>query len=448
MKFNSITLAVLLLLSVQAKSQTKQLSLEQTIAMALERNITLMQGQAGVQMGENAVKQSKLLLLPNLNFSTNYFWSFGRGIDYTSNIYVTQNFANNDYNLSSSMSLFQGGIINNTIKQTGYDLEVSKLNQQANIDYIELNTLLGYLQIMYSQEQLKVANEKLNLSNEQRSNSQKAFDAGSIPEGNLFTLESQIAANELEVVNAENILKLAFTDMKNLLQMEFDEEFEIVYPDITIFENALIAEIPSLQTVINEAIRTQPNIQKYEYMLQSKDLNVKIAQGYGLPSLTLVGGLFSTYSSASSIILGLEPEPYGEQIDNNFGQSVGLTLSIPIFNNGQVMLNKQQAELDYITTQLQEKVDINELKKNVTEAYTGLQAAAATYQASAKSVEAAQKSFEYEQKRFNVGQSTQLDFISASNALTQAETSLLSAKYDFIFKSKVIDYYMGKPLGF
>ncbi|MFZ1826186.1 MAG: TolC family protein, partial [Chitinophagales bacterium] len=319
---------------------------------------------------------------------------------------------------------------------------------QANIDYIELNTLLGYLQIMYSQEQLKVANEKLNLSNEQRSNSQKAFDAGSIPEGNLFTLESQIAANELEVVNAENILKLAFTDMKNLLQMEYSEEFEIVYPDITIFENALIAEIPSLQTVINEAIRTQPNIQKYEYMLQSKDLNVKIAQGYGLPSLTLVGGLFSTYSSASSIILGLEPEPYGEQIDNNFGQSVGLTLSIPIFNNGQVMLNKQQAELDYITTQLQEKVDINELKKNVTEAYTGLQAAAATYQASAKSVEAAQKSFEYEQKRFNVGQSTQLDFISASNALTQAETSLLSAKYDFIFKSKVIDYYMGKPLGF
>ncbi|MBK8680880.1 MAG: TolC family protein [Bacteroidetes bacterium] len=448
MKFNSITLAVLLLLSVQAKSQTKQLSLEQTIAMALERNITLMQGQAGVQMGENAVKQSKLLLLPNLNFSTNYFWSFGRGIDYTSNIYVTQNFANNDYNLSSSMSLFQGGIINNTIKQTGYDLEVSKLNQQANIDFIELNTLLGYLQIMYSQEQLKVANEKLNLSNEQRSNSQKAFDAGSIPEGNLFTLESQIAANELEVVNAENILKLAFTDMKNLLQMEYSEEFEIVYPDITIFENALIAEIPSLQTVINEAIRTQPNIQKYEYMLQSKDLNVKIAQGYGLPSLTLVGGLFSTYSSASSIILGLEPEPYGEQIDNNFGQSVGLTLSIPIFNNGQVMLNKQQAELDYITTQLQEKVDINELKKNVTEAYTGLQAAAATYQASAKSVEAAQKSFEYEQKRFNVGQSTQLDFISASNALTQAETSLLSAKYDFIFKSKVIDYYMGKPLGF
>lgn len=123
MKFNSITLAVLLLLSVQAKSQTKQLSLEQTIAMALERNITLMQGQAGVQMGENAVKQSKLLLLPNLNFSTNYFWSFGRGIDYTSNIYVTQNFANNDYNLSSSVSLFQGGIINNTIKQTGYDLK-------------------------------------------------------------------------------------------------------------------------------------------------------------------------------------------------------------------------------------------------------------------------------------------------------------------------------------
>lgn len=448
MKFNSITLAVLLLLSVQAKSQTKQLSLEQTIAMALERNISLMQGQAGVQMGENAVKQSKLLLLPNLNFSTNYFWSFGRGIDYTSNIYVTQNFANNDYNLSSSMSLFQGGIINNTIKQTGYDLEVSKLNQQANIDYIELNTLLGYLQIMYSQEQLKVANEKLNLSKEQRSNSQKAFDAGSIPEGNLFTLESQIAANELEVVNAENTLKLAFTDMKNLLQMEYSEEFEIVYPDITIFENALIAEIPSLQTVINEAIRTQPNIQKYEYMLQSKDLNVKIAQGYGLPSLKLVGGLFSTYSSASSIIIGLEPDPYADQINNNFGQSVGLTLSIPIFNNGQVLLNKQQAELDYMTTQLQEKVDINELKKNVTEAYTGLQAAAATYQASARSVDAAQKSFEYEQKRFNVGQSTQLDFISASNALTQAETSLLSAKYDFIFKSKVIDYYMGRPLGF
>ena len=448
MKINYILLSIVLLCTFHAHAQTKQLSLQQCVALALERNISLLQGEAGVQMGENAVRQSKLLLLPNLNFSTNYFWSFGRGIDYTSNIYVTQNFSNNDYNLSSSMSLFQGGVINNTIKQANYDLEVSKLNQQATIDYIELNTLLGYLQIMYGQEQLKVAKEKLNLAREQLTTSQKAFDAGSIPEGNLFTLESQIAANELEVVNAENTLQLAFTDMKNLLQMEYGENFEIVYPEISIFESALVAEIPSLQTVIEAAIRTQPNIQKYEYMLQSKELGVKIAQGYGLPSLTVGGGLYSSYSSATSIILGIEPDPYKDQINNNFGQSVGLTLSIPIFNNGQVMLNKQQAELDYLNTQLQEKIDVNDLKKNVTEAYTGLQASASTYQASQKSVAAARKSFEYEQKRFNVGQSTQLDFISASNALSQAESSLLSAKYDFIFKSKVIDYYMGKPLGF
>ncbi len=448
MKFNTLMLGALLLLSCQVKSQSKQLSLEECVAMALERNITLMQGEAGVQMGENAVRQSKLLLLPNLNFSTNYFWSFGRGIDYTSNIYVTQNFANNDYNLSSSMSLFKGGITNNTIKKTSVDLEVSKLNQQANIEFIKLNTLLGYLQIMYSREQLKIAQDKLALSREQLENSQKAFDAGSIPEGNLFTLESQIAANELEVVNAENTLKLAYTDMKNLLQMEAGESFEIIYPDIQTFESALVAEIPALQFVIEEAIRTQPNIQKYDYLLQSKELSIKIAQGYGMPSLNLVGGIFSTYSSATALFPGIEPDPYGDQIKNNFGQSVGLTLSIPIFNNGQVLLNKQQAELDYMTTELQEKIDINELKKNVVEAYTGLEAAGATYQAAVKSVAAAQKSFEYEQKRFNVGQSTQLDFITATNALTQAETTLLSAKYDYIFKSKVIDYYMGKPLGF
>lgn len=448
MKIYSTILIVFLFLTLSATAQVRKLTLQECVAIALDKNISLLQGEAGVQMGENAVRQSKMLLLPNLNFNTNYFWSFGRGIDYTSNIYVTQNFANNDYNLSSSVSLFQGGVVNNTIKKSEYDLEVSKLNQQATREFIELNTLLGYLQIMYGLEQLKVANAKLNLSQEQLTNSQKAFDAGYIPEGNLFTLESQIAATELEVVNAENTVKLAYTDMKNLLQMEFSDNFEIVYPDINMFEKSLVTQIPDLQTVINEAIRTQPNIQKYNYILQSKDLAVKIAQGYGLPSLTASGGLYSTYSSAQSILIGLEPDPYAEQIQNNFGQSVGLSLSIPIFNNGQVALNKQNAQLDYMNSQLQEKIDINELKKNVTEAYTGLQAAAATYQASLKSVTAARKSFEYEEKRFNVGQSTQLDFISASNAMTQAESALLSAKYDFIFKSKVIDYYMGNPLGF
>ncbi|MFN0274469.1 MAG: TolC family protein, partial [Chitinophagales bacterium] len=260
----------------------------------------------------------------------------------------------------------------------------------------------------------------------------------------------QIAADEVNLVNAKNAVDLAYLDLKNLLQLEPSQKIQIVYADIDRFENLLQEEIPDEQTVINAALATQPGIKKYDYQLKSDELGIKIANGVALPNLSLGGSVGTSYSDAEGFdITGpVPPDPYGTQIENNFNGGLGLNLTIPIFNNGQVILSKQNAQLNYLNTEIAQLSAINELKKSVVQAVTNCKAAKSGYDAALLSFNASQKAFDFEQKKFAAGQSNSLSYTIAENNLAQAEIALIQAKYDFVFKRKVIDYYLGIPLNF
>lgn len=442
-------LIVLLLLSAFTQAQ-QQMDLRTCVETAVANNLQIRQGSANVYANEYAVQQSRLSLLPNLNFSANYFFSFGRGIDYVTNTYVAQSFQSNSFTMSSNMSLYNGGVKSNTIKKAGYDLEVAKLDQQAMIENIQLNTILAYLQVIYAEDQVVIAENKKAISTNQLENSKKLAEAGSIPAGNLLTLEAQIASDELNLVNARNTVASAYLVLKNILQMDPAEPLQVVPLGEGLLAEVLAAPMPRLNDVIAEAIRNLPGIQRYEYSLKSAESQVKIASGYGLPSLMLIGQLNTSYSNASILpgVPGFEPDPYDVQIDNNLGEVVGLTLSIPIFNNGQVAISKQNASLGLFNTEMQQQLAINDLKTTVTEAWTGLQAAALTYDAAMKSKESAQMAFEFAEAKFQAGASNSLDYTIAVNNLAQADISLSQSKFDYIFKRKVIDYYLGKPIEF
>ncbi|MBC8045379.1 MAG: TolC family protein, partial [Fimbriimonadaceae bacterium] len=260
-----------------------------------------------------------------------------------------------------------------------------------------------------------------------------------------------IAADEVNLVNAKNTVDLAYLDLKNLLQLEPMQQIKIVYADVNAFEKLLNEDIPDEQTVINAALATQPGIKKFEYQLESDALAVKIAQGVALPSIGLGGSIGTSYSDAEGFnFIGepIPPDPYGTQIGNNFYGGVGLNLTIPIFNNGQIILNKQNAQLNYFTTETAQQIAINDLKKAVVQAVTNCRASKASYNAALLSYDAAKKAFEFEQKKFAAGQSNSLNYTIAENNLAQAAITLSEAKYDFIFKRKIIDYYLGIPLNF
>ena len=441
-----VIFALLICVSPVLFSQTT-ISLSECLQTALDNNLQLRQGAASVEYSDKASSQSRLLLLPNLNGGVSYFWNFGYTIDPVTNLPLSNNFQTNGYQLTSSLSLYSGGSISNTIKKSKVDLQLASMNYSEAKDNVQFMVISAYLSVMFAEEQLKITNEKIKTTEAQLQNSQKLVAAGSLPEGNLLAIQAQLANDQLINIQAKNAVEKTYLDLKILLQMPVDQEIRVVYPQAQKFEEILKMPIPDANAVAAYAIEHKAGIKKYDYELLSNQYSKKIAAAAAMPNLSLIGQLSTNYSNATYAGL-FEPDPYGMQIDNNLSEIVGVSLQIPIFNNGTVMINKQSADLTIINTELNKQIAINTMQQNVTQAINDLKAAVASYGAAKTSYDAAKTAFEFTEKKFNLGSTSSFDYTNSINNLAQAESSLVQAKYDLIFKAKIIDYYLDKPLDF
>jgi len=428
-------------------SQTS-ITLTECLQIATENNLQLKQGEAGVAYSEKASTQSKLLLLPNLNGGASYFWNFGYTVDPVTNLPLAINFETNGYQLTSAMNLFSGGSVANTIKKSRVDLDLASMNYKVAQENVQFDVIVTYLSVMFAEEQLKVAGEKIKTTQLQLDNSRKLVAAGSIPEGNLLAIEAQLASDQLTNIQAQNTLDRAYLDLKLLLQMQPDQPIKVVYPPAEKLDEIINAPIPSANEVAAYATVNKSSIKKYDLELMSNELAKKIAGAAALPSLSLIGQLNTNYSNAIYPPIITEADPFGTQIDNNLSEVVGISLQIPIFNNGQVLMNKQNADLTIINTELNKQIAINTMQQTVTQAVNDLRAAVASYYASKTNYDAAKKAFEFAEKKFNLGTASSFDYTNAINTMAQAEAMLVQSKYDLIFKAKIIDYYLDKPLDF
>jgi len=440
---------IAILLGAQsAASAQKTLTLQESITIATDNNLSLKQVEAGVEFSAKAANQSRLLLLPNLNVGSSYFWNFGFTIDPVTNLPLSNSFQTNGYQASSTMNLFSGGSISNTIKKSKTDLEVSGMNYKEVVENVQFQVIVAYLAVMFAEEQVKIAGQKINTTEAQLNNSRKLAQAGSIPEGNLLTLEAQLAQDQLSQIQAGNQLDKTKLDFKLLLQLDISENIEVAFPDFNQVDKILFAPVPDALTVANYAIENRASIKKFGYQLQSDEYAKKIAAAGAVPTLSLIGQVGTNYSNAIFPPFITEVSPYGTQINNNLSEVVGISLQIPIFNNGTVLINKENANFAYINTQLNQQIAINTMRQNVTQAINDLKAAMASYAAAEKSFAAATNAFEFAEKKFNMGTASSFDYTNAINTKAQAESTLVQTKYDLIFKSKIIDYYLDKPLEF
>lgn len=426
----------------------RMLSLPDCVKLATEQNITLRQGATGVEFTSKAADQSRLLLLPNLNAGASYFWNFGYTIDPVTNLPLSNNFSANSYQLTAAMNLFSGGSVANTIKKSKADLEVAGMNYQSTIENVQFQVIAAYLAVMFAEEQTKVAEQKIATTELQLSNSRKLVAAGSLPEGNILAIEAQLAQDELSLIQARNQVDKTYLDLKLLLQIDADEKVSVIYTDVTRFNQLLTQDAPDAKMVADYAIANKASIKTYDYQLISDELARNIAAAGAYPSLSLIGQVSTNYSSASYPQFGIEADPFKEQIDNNLSQVVGLSLTIPLFNNGQILLSKQNADLAIINTQLNRELAVNTMRQNVTQAVNDLKAAQASYLASMKNYEAAVSAFDFAEKKFNAGTASSFDYTNALNTKAQSESFLIQSKYDLIFKAKIVDYYLDKPIDF
>lgn len=448
--------------------------LRKCIDFAKENNLSLKQAQYGIKLAALTNKQNKLNRLPNVSGNTAGGFQFGRTIDPTTNSFNNERITFQSYGINANMVLYNGGSITKSIEQSGYDLKSAQADANFAINTMALNIANAYLSILMAEEQLENAQQRRTLSEQQLEQTDKLIRAGTLPENDRLEVLAQIARDEQTIVQAQNQIDLNYLNLKEFMQLDPNTEIKVERPEITIPPGA-DPMASSFREVYGTAVNNQPQVIRDEMNLKSAELGVDIARAAMLPQLILFGGIDTRWSSAATNYLGEVPNgkvneqiiiiqdmevnvgfpgsdskfediPYADQLDQNFGQNVGLQLNVPIFNNGRNTINTERAKVGILNAKLQSDLTKQQLKVDVQNSIAGARAAQRTMEAAEKTVEAAQAAYENAQKQYDLGAINTFQFTTARNNLDIAEIDLTVAKYDFLFRLKIIDFYMGKQL--
>ncbi|MFT4544769.1 MAG: outer membrane protein [Bacteroidia bacterium] len=439
-----VVLVILLCGWISSSAQDQEAwSLERCISHAIDNNIQIKQSALQKESARLDKNQSLAQLFPSLNASTSFNTNFGRNIDLATNNYINEQTNSNSFYVGSSIPLFNGFRLLNGFKQSQIDLLAAEHDLQGLTNDIVMNIATAFMQVMFNEELLLVAQEQLDVTAEQLTRTQKLVDAGSLPAGNVFDVEAQFATNELQVINMENALSASVLTLKQMLNLNTSETFRIERPSIVVPIDQLGSK--TVGTVYDHALQNWPKIKSRESNLESARKGEKIAFASYTPTLSGSVSVSTRYSSAA--FLG-DPDPYSTQLDQNLGESIGLSLNIPIFNALQSRTTVKKSHLNRINAELLLQDEKNQLYATVQQAYNDAQAAKRQFDASDKSVTATQRAFEYAEQRYEVGMMNSLEFSTASNNLARSKSELLRSKFDYIFKMKVLDFYQGKPITF
>jgi len=432
-------------------SQQKVWTLEECIGHALQNNIQIKQQEIATEYQASALYQSKLGLLPTLNGTATHNYSFNRSINQT-NYQVTGDQQSNYFYAGSDITLFSGLINYNTIKKNQYQLLASEQDLQGIKDNISLNIALAYLQILLNNELVTTTVSQVEMTKQQIEHTRKLVDAGSLAKGSLLDIEAQAAREELQLINLQNQLTMSYLTLAQMLELTEFEGFAVSIPAISV-DPEIIDGSPA--NVFSIAEKNRPEILSAEYQLKTAEYNLAIAKGGRSPRLSLGASANTNYSNASYIVKNPEtqevlyeipPDPFGEQLDNNLSYGLGFTLNIPIFNGWQINTNIRNSKLAINNSKYALENTKKQLYKNIQQAFTDANGSLKQYYASKKAVESMEEAYRYAEQKLNVGLVTAIEYNQTKTQLLNAQSEMARAKYEYVFKTKVLDFYKGIPL--
>lgn len=428
------------------RAQEKVWTLEECIKYALDNNIQIKQQVLQTQYQENTLQQSKLNLLPTLSGSASHNYSFGRALDETTYKFTdNQNIQSNSFYAGGNLNLFNGLINYNTIQKNKNNLLASELDLQKIKDNIALNIALGYLQIILNNELVNTTSGQLQITKQQIEKTRKMVDAGSLARGNLLQIEAQAASEELQLINLQNQLTISYLNLSQMLELKTPEGFKIQVPEISIDTNTVITG--RIDEIFAQASSVRPEIKSAELKLASSEYDLKIANGSRSPRLTMNHSFSTRYSDvAIKPSNPLETYTFSEQLNDNINYGVGFTLNIPVLNGWQINRNIKNSKINIESSRFSLENEKKQLYKNIQQAYADAVAALKKYGSSMKAVASMEESFRYTEQKFNVGMVTPVDYNASKTQLLNAQSNMSQAKYEFIFKTKVLDFYKGLPL--
>jgi outer membrane protein len=472
-----IILMSICLISMHAgisQAQEKKIwKLRELIDYAISNNLTVKRSTYGVETSEIGALQSKMAMLPTLNANGNYGWNWGRTIDPTTNIFTENQVKSSNLGANSSLLLWNGFRLFYNLKQGEADLEAANEDLLRVKNDVILNVITLYLNVVFNKELYNVAQLQVKSTQEQLERTKKLVDAGSVPVADMLNLDAQLATNEVNVIQRENSLNLSILQLKQSLQLPASTLMDVELPQVNI-ENQLDIN-KTVDEIFDIATMTMPEIKAAELRKKSSVYGYKAAKGNFYPRLSVNASYSTIYSDQRQQFQadgGSAPTSIGyvqgtgtpvvrdvstgsfyvpgisDQFVDNRGRSVGVSLQIPIFNGLSTRSTMKRAVINSELANIAFQETSNTLRQTVETAYNNALAAVKTYQSTERQVKARDEAFRMAKQRYNLGAVNFVDYQVAENNLFQAESDLLRAKYDFIFRKKVLDFYQGLPLDF
>lgn len=432
-------LVTLLPLSAQSKLWT----LRECCDYAVAHNISIKQQDNRCRQQELQLSTAKNSRLPDLSASIGENFSFGRGLT-AENTYTNTNTSSTSFSLGTSVPLFTGFQIPNNIKLNQLNLEAATQDLEKAKNDIRTQVAQAYVQILYDMEIRDVAQRQIAIDSQQVHRLQMMLDNGKASPAELSQQQTTLAQSRLTATQADNQLQLDILALTQLLELPSPEGFSIVRPDLSSASSLWESEAISPELIYQEALTTRPEVAAEQLRLQGTENSIKIAKAALYPQLSFSAGLGTNYYKTS----GFAADAFGKQLKNNFSQYLGLNLNIPIFNRFSTRNNIRSARIDQETQQLQLDNVRKSLYKEIQQVYYNAIAAKQKWESSQQAMLAAQDAFTLMQAKYENGKANLTEFNEAKNAYLKSESDLVQAQYEYLYQSRLLDFYRGRTLDF
>ena len=468
-----LNLLLLIGLTQIINAQSSTWDLQQCVDYAQKNNISIKQAEISVKINQNNATQSKAAILPTINAGAQHNYNFGQTIDRFTNEFANTQVLSQNFYVSTNVVIWSGLSQYNNIKANQFQYLSSAENYLQQKNDLALNVANSYIGVIFSDEILQISKAQFKITQEQLDRTQKLVDAGTLAKSAVYDLKAQLANEEVNVTNSDNNYQIALLSLKQLLNLDTLNNFNISRPNIDLLSNEL--STLSVQNIYETALKNQHSIKSASYNVIAAEKSLNVAKGRLSPTLSATGSLGSGTSGlakrvVSTNINGVQPigstldgsiivyqpkfdvvtekTPFLNQFNDNVNKSVGFTLSVPIFNGLQNVTGIKNAQLNALNAKYTQDLTEQNLYKTIAQAYANAKAGLNKYNANKSSVEASEQSFFYAQQKYNVGAISTFDYNNAKTLLQNAQSNLVQAKYDYIFKLKVLDFYQGKELKF
>lgn len=459
-----------MVLQITATAQSKKLTLQQCLETALYNNLQVNQSNLQMQSAQVNWQQARANMLPNISGSVNYGTNQGRSINPFTNSFINQQLNFSNLNMDGSVPLFSGFQVQNQVKQTNLAYQATKMEWQQAKDNLTLNVILSYLLVLNNEDVLDLAKAQMEVTKKQVERLELLNKEGAIAPYTFTDLKGQYASDEVLVTNAINNVQSAKLTLAQLMNVPYDESAALERINVN---EALALYEGTTDKIYDEAVAKLGIVKAADLRKQSAEKGIKVARANYSPTLSLFGGLGTSYSSAASLnslvsesfgpsdsyvtvngtnyqlnvkqqTFKSEPFGLGKQYNNNLYTNFGLALRVPIANNFRARNQVKLAQITYKNTQLIADNTKIQLRQNIEQAYFNMSAAYNRYQSFQNQVTALEESFKAAEVRFENGVINSVEYLQVKNNLDRARLNLTQSKYEYVLRTKVLDYYQGK----